>query len=100
MAAVAIRCETASHLRQVLSARRRALGLRQLELDDLAGTQSGYQGKLEKGIRGYGDMSLSCTLGALGLELYVVERPTEERAPAAPRHYAERMLARPKSSGD
>jgi hypothetical protein len=91
MDAVAIRCETASQLRQVLSARRRALGLRQLELDDLAGTQSGYQGKLEKGIRGYGDMSLSCTLGALGLELYVIERPTEERAPAAPRHYADRQ---------
>ena len=50
--ATAIRCETISQLRQVLTARRRALGLRQLELDDLSGTQSGYQGKLEKGIRG------------------------------------------------
>lgn len=88
--ATAIRCETISQLRQVLTARRRALGLRQLELDDLSGTQSGYQGKLEKGIRGYGDMSLSATLGALRLELYVVERPAEERAPAEPRHYADR----------
>ena len=69
----ATRCETVTQIRETFAARRRALGLRQLELDDKAGVQSGYVGKVEIGTRNFGDMSLSCIMGALGFELLVVE---------------------------
>lgn len=59
-------------LRGLIAARRRELGLRQLEVDDLAGVQSGYTGKLECGLRHFGDMSLGSILGALGLSLVAV----------------------------
>lgn len=56
-------------LRKLVAARRQELGLRQLEVDDLAGVQQGYTGKLECGLRHFGDMSLGSILGALGLSL-------------------------------
>jgi hypothetical protein len=59
-------------LRALISARRRELGLRQLEVDDLAGLQGGYTGKLECGDRHFGDMSLGSVLGALGVGLQLV----------------------------
>lgn len=82
MPATAIRCETVTQIRETFAARRRALGLRQLEVDDLAGTPDQYAGKLEAGMRNYGDVSLSCIMGALGLQLLVVERQ-EPRTPKA-----------------
>jgi hypothetical protein len=82
MPALAIRCETPSQIREVFAARRRQLGLNQLELDDLAGTQSAYAGKCEIGTRNYGNMSLSSIMGALGLEMIVVERPEVRPSPA------------------
>ena len=60
------------HLRELIAARRRELGLRQLEVDDLAGVQSGYTGKIECGLRSMGDMSMGALLGALGLHLIVM----------------------------
>ena len=56
-------------LRTALAIRRKSLGLSQLALDDEAGLQSGYTGKLECGARGFGDMSLAAVLGALGVHL-------------------------------
>jgi hypothetical protein len=83
MPALAIRCQTPGQIREVFAARRRQLGLNQLELDDIAGTQSGYAGKCEAGIRNYGAMSLSSIMGALGFELVIVERPEPRPTTAA-----------------
>ena len=58
-------------LRAAIAARRRELGLSQLETDHRAGTQDGYVGKIECGDRCLGDMSLQAILGALRLELLV-----------------------------
>ena len=52
--------------------RRHELGLAQLVVDDIAGLQSGYTGKIECGDKRMGPMSLPCLLQALGLELVVV----------------------------
>jgi hypothetical protein len=82
MPALAIRCETPKQIREVFAARRRELGLRQLELDDLAGVQSGYVGKCEAAVRNYGDMSLAAIMGALGFQMLVVERPEGRPEPA------------------
>lgn len=56
-------------LRQAVARRRKALGLTQLDLDDLAGVQDGYTGKLECGARHFGPLSLGLILQALGVEL-------------------------------
>ena len=79
---VAIRCETPSQIRAAFAARRRQLGLSQLELDQLAGVQDQYSGKCEIGTRNYGEMSLSCIMGALGFEMILVERPEAAPKPA------------------
>lgn len=71
----AIEVQTFDDLRKAFAEHRRQSGVRQLELDDIAGLQSGYTGKLECGTKRYGDMSLSCTLGALGLRLVVMRVP-------------------------
>jgi hypothetical protein len=59
-------------------ARRKDLGLPQLEVDYRAGLPDGYTGKIEKYDKTYGrkigPLSLDCMLGALGLELVVIER--------------------------
>ena len=52
-------------------ARRRELGLTQLQVDAAAGIQDGYCGKWEAGVKGLGRMSLGCILGALRLKLIV-----------------------------
>jgi hypothetical protein len=70
----AIEVQTFDDLRKAFAEHRRQAGVRQLELDDIAGLQSGYTGKLECGTKRYGDMSLSCTLGALGLQLVVMRK--------------------------
>jgi hypothetical protein len=69
--ATAIACRDYRELVQALAARRRELGLRQLEVDDLAGIQSGYLGKIECFDRRLGPMSGPAIIGALGLELHV-----------------------------
>jgi len=59
-------------LRRALAARRRALGLTQEALNELAGLHGGYVNKLEVGIRKFGDMSLDAVLGALDLEIVLM----------------------------
>lgn len=60
-----------------LIARREALGLSQLEVDELAGLQPGYCGKCEKPSTSYGrimgEMSFPILMQALGLTLIVTE---------------------------
>jgi hypothetical protein len=62
-----------------LAARRRSLGLRQLETDDLSGCQPGYQGKIESQTRRLGKLSLPMILAALDADLLLV--PRSETAP-------------------
>jgi hypothetical protein len=80
---VAVRCRDYEQLRAALSARRRQLGLRQLDLDEKSGLQNGYSGKLEKGIRKLGDVSLPMILAGLDADLYLAPRsdvaPVETR---------------------
>ena len=68
---IAIACRSYDEVIEVISARRRELGLRQLEVDDLAGLQSGYHSKVECQDRRLGEMSGPAILGALKLELHV-----------------------------
>lgn len=68
-----VRIRSYEDLVAVLRARRVELGLRQLELDEIAGLQGGYTGKIECGSKGFGPMSLTALLGALGLELVAVK---------------------------
>lgn len=90
--AVAIRVRDYSQLRQVLAARRRQLGLTQLEADDKSGLMSGYVGKIECGVRKLGDLSLPMLLAGLDCDLYLAPRSDEPAPIAAPRHYADRPL--------
>jgi hypothetical protein len=80
---VAIRCRTYQQLTQAIAARRRQLGLRQLEADDLCGLQPGYLGKVEVGIRKLGDLSLPMICAGLDVDILVVPRreatPVEQR---------------------
>jgi hypothetical protein len=84
---VAIRIRDYSQLTQALAARRRQLGLRQLDLDEKAGLQSGYAGKVEAGIRKLGDLSLPMILAGLDCDLYLAPRssttPVEQRQGSA-----------------
>ncbi len=106
----------------LLAQRRYALGLTQAETDYLAGTSDRYLAKVEAGMKGLGDMSLSSILGVLGLRLAVIEdeagipRATQrfidelpdrrqskpvrhhENAPGAATAPAERLEAEPMSS--
>lgn len=58
-----------SDLRSVIAQRRRQLGLSQLVTDDISGCQSGYQAKIECGLKNLGDMSFGSILGALDMVL-------------------------------
>lgn len=84
-------------LRALIAARRRELGLRQLHVDDIAGLQGGYTGKLECGDRHFGDMSLGSILGALGVGLALV-RPagTHESLDDKAKASVEKRIARQK----
>ena len=66
-------------LAAAIAARRRQLGLRQLQVDELAGVQSGYTGKLECGDRHFGDLSLPMLLAGLDCDLYLAARPVGPR---------------------
>jgi hypothetical protein len=85
--AVAVRIRDYGQLRQALAARRRQLGLRQLEVDQLAGLQDQYCGKLEIGTRKLGPLSLPMLLAALDADLLLAPRspapPVEERGLSA-----------------
>ena len=82
---VAIRIRDYSQLRSAIAARRRQLGLLQLEADELSGCQPGYQGEIECGLRKLGDLSLPMVLAALDCDLYLAPRsdvaPVAERRP-------------------
>jgi hypothetical protein len=71
---VAVRIRDYSQLTQALAARRRQLGLLQLELDERAGLASGYSGKLECHDRHFGKLSLPMVLAALDVDLYLAPR--------------------------
>lgn len=68
--------DTYPALRKVLAARRRELGLTQLMVDDIAGVQQGYTGKIEAGVKCLGDMSFNAILGALGLKAVLLSPPS------------------------
>jgi hypothetical protein len=74
MAIAGVRIRDYGQLRSALAARRRQLGLRQLEVDELAGTQGGYCGKIESNVRKLGDLSLPMLLCALQADLVLVPR--------------------------
>jgi transcriptional regulator with XRE-family HTH domain len=79
----AVRCRTYQQLTQALAARRRALGLRQLDADEKSGLQSGYVSKIEAGMRKLGDLSLPMLLAAYDCDLLLAPRTGSE--PAEPR---------------
>jgi hypothetical protein len=85
---VAIRIRDYDQLRQAIAARRRQLGLLQLEADERSGCQPGYQGKIECGVRKLGDLSLPMILAGLDCDLYLAPRsdalPLAEPRPLSP----------------
>jgi hypothetical protein len=82
-----LRIRDYGQLQQAIAARRRQLGLRQLEADEKSGLQLGYFGKIECGFRKLGDLSLPMILCALDADLYLVPRsettPVERRGLSA-----------------
>jgi transcriptional regulator with XRE-family HTH domain len=83
----AIRIRDYSQLTQALAARRRSLGLRQLDADEKSGLASGYVGKIECGTRKLGDLSLPMLLAAYDCDLILAPRaavsPVEHRGGSA-----------------
>jgi len=73
-------------MREAFKLRKNDLRLTTLELDDLAGLQSGYTSKLLCGMKRPGDMSLPALLGALGCELALVRSSATERAQSHENH--------------
>lgn len=79
-------------LRALIAARRKQLGLSQLALDDIAGTQQGYTAKIECGTRHFGDVSFGCILGALGIEFAAVRTGgTHGESGSAPKASSEKL---------
>jgi hypothetical protein len=74
MTVPAIRCRTYQDLTQALAARRRQLGLRQLDADEKSSLQPGYVGKLECGDRHLGPVSLPMILAAYDCDLLLCAR--------------------------
>jgi hypothetical protein len=101
MAVQAIRCRTYQELTAALAARRRQLGLRQLDADEKSGLQTGYVGKIEAGIRRLGPLSLPMMLAALDCDLLLAPRssaaPVEHRGMSADE--AERVAHRATTEG-
>lgn len=77
-AGAGISVRTYEDLIAVLKVYRKGLGISQMELDEIAGFQGGYVGKLEVGYkeggRGVGSMSLPTWLDSLGVCLQVVPK--------------------------
>lgn len=76
---------TMEDLVAALRARRMELGLSHLDVDDAAGLQGGYTGKIECGDRNLGPLSFAGLLGALGvvLRLDCTAGTVTEEMPAA-----------------
>jgi len=74
----AIRIRDYRQLTQALAVRRRSLGLRQLDVDEKSGLQSGYVGKIEAGVRHLGPLSLPMLLCALDCDLLLAPRRATE----------------------
>jgi hypothetical protein len=64
--------ETYPGLRAALSVRVNELRMTHLQVDEIAGLQTGYTGKILCGSRHFGDKSLGQLLAGLGLKLAVV----------------------------
>jgi transcriptional regulator with XRE-family HTH domain len=79
---VAIRIRDYQQLTEALAARRRFLGLRQLDADEKSGLMSRYVGKIECGTRKLGDLSLPMLLAALNCDLLLAPRTGSEPAEA------------------
>jgi transcriptional regulator with XRE-family HTH domain len=79
---VAIRIRDYQQLTQALAARRRSLGLRQLDADEKSGLQGGYVSKIECGARRLGPLSLPMLLAALDCDLLLAPRTGSEPAEA------------------
>lgn len=91
------RAKKLEELIALLAKRRRDLGLAQIDLDDLAGFQDGYTGKLEvggvpRGGRNPGTWSLPRWLRALGVELAVIEVDPNPVPETAIRRHRRRWL--------
>lgn len=67
--------DTLDAIKSAIIQKRKELGLSQEAANQIAGLQDGYWNKLECGDRRLGYLSIPCCLGALGLELLVVEKP-------------------------
>ncbi|WP_036286897.1 hypothetical protein [Methylosinus sp. PW1] len=80
----------------LIEQRRYALGLRSLEVDDLAGVQPSYLSKAACGSKNLGDMSMPAILGALGLRIAIVE--DDAGLPAATRRFLDELPARPQTA--
>ena len=84
---VAIRCRTYEQLTSALAARRRQLGLTQLDVDARSGLQNSYTGKLEIGTRHLGKLSLPMLCAALDIDILVAPRssvaPVDEERPGS-----------------
>jgi hypothetical protein len=78
---VAVRIRDYDQLAGALAARRRQLGLRPLDLDEKAGLQGGYAGKIESQTRRLGPLSLPMLLAGLDCDLLLCPRsaPVEHR---------------------
>lgn len=74
----AIRVRDYTQLRQAIAARRRSLGLRQIDADQLSSLQSGYFGKIEAGMRHLGKLSLPMVLAALDADIYLIPRSSTD----------------------
>ena len=91
----AIRCRTYEQVTSAFAARRRQLGLRQLDADEKAGLQSSYVGKLEIGTRKLGSLSLPMLLAAYDLDILLLPRfstvsPVERTGSAGLVHHVPR----------
>lgn len=89
-------------LRVTLAAIRKQNGMSQNDFDDRAGLQLGYTGKLECGMKHYGEMSLAATLRALGIGLVVIPRHvfegTARRVPPKPKRIRARRQRKPQEA--
>lgn len=98
---VAVRIRDYGQLVGALAARRRQLGLRQLEVDELSSLPSGYQGKIEACCRSLGKLSLPMVLAALDCDLYLAPRRADEDLHASRERPGSvgRVLSLPKPEG-
>jgi hypothetical protein len=84
---VAVKIRNYTQLRSAIAARRRQLGLRQLDLDEVSGIQMGYCSKIEAGIRRLGPLSLPMILAGLDCDLLLCPRsdaaPVDHRGHSA-----------------